>query len=293
MLFESLMRVLNGLITLTCFLLLFNIYRRKEKRFFLFWSLGFLLSGIVILLNGVLPSTTITQYYPALFFASTAGYYFIIVGLGELVDRTIVMLSGTLIVPAIVLIYNIVSGDWRDLIWFIEISPHLFITLSLFFIMLVHRYDLRILLAGWGSILLLNLVNMISGPIVLPGSIFEILSAVATGVIYLGMTRPSFVFIVEDLSQFVQRTRTPRDDLEAGKFTIIRQTSPSKSDAVNWINNRIEYNMNKGVNTIIASYYDLLAPSEFPLKDNDLVFFIRVQMGQTPPRTSQNPTSPP
>lgn len=281
MLFESLMRVLNGGITLTCFMLLFNIYRSKEKPFFLYWSLGFLLTGVVTLLNGVLPPTIVITYYPALFFLSTSGYYFIIVGLGELVNRTIVMLSGTLIIPAILWIYNIVNGNWRDLIWFIEISPYLFISLSLFFIMLVHNYyNLRVLLVGWASILVLNLFN-ING--ILPVGPFEILSAISTGIIYLGMTRPSFVFIVEDLSQFIQQTQSANTEMEQGKFTIIRQTSPSKTEAVNWIKNRIDANTRIGVRTIIASYYDLLTPAELTINDNELVFFIRVQMGANNP----------
>ena len=270
------MRVVNGLITIICFPLLFNLYLKKKRRFFLFWGVGFLLYGITVLLNGLLPEATFAQIYPYVFFVSTSGFFFIIVGLGELIDKTRVIFSGTFIVPAILLFYNLVSGNWRDLVWFIVISPYLFIVLSLIFIMLVHDYDLKMLFVGWSILLIINLISLIGDPGSLPGGLFALLSVVATGLIYLGMIKPSFVFIVDDLTHFMKAGNPMEPKMDNhGQFILVRLDGSSKNVGINWIKNRVDYNTNNGVRTIIISYYDILSTQDFLHEiDSDLVYFV-------------------
>ncbi len=277
-LFELLTRLLNGGVTLAFFPLLYNLYRRTNRRFFLYWSLGFLLYGINIMLRVVAPEIIVSQLTLFIFFLTTMGFILIVTGIGELVNRTKYLLTTTLILPVILVIQYLMGGDWQYFIWFIVLSPYMFIVLSLILIMRFYNYDLKLLIAGWTYIFILNFAfafNMMK-----PGFV-DLLSAVAKVVIYWGMTMPSFAFIVDDLNSFIIGGIATEYHLpQSGEFTLVNLSSHTRDKEIAWIKNRVDVNSKKGIRTIIISYYDLITPTDIGMSDdNEDTYFVKVQTG--------------
>nr|MBC8462959.1 hypothetical protein [Candidatus Bathyarchaeota archaeon] len=265
-LFESLMRITNGLITLVFFPLLFNLYRKTKRRFFLYWGLGFLLYGINIMLRVIAPDIIESSLTLFIFFLTTSGFILIVTGIGELIKRTRLVLSTTLILPVILLIHYVLGGDWQYFIWFIVLSPYVFIVISLILIMLVYHYDLKMLIVGWSSIMILNVAFAFE--MMNPGFV-DLLSTVGKVMIYWGMTQPNFPFIVDDLNSFMLGgIATEYHDLITGQFTLVNLQNTTKDKEISWIKDRIKYNSRKGIRTIIISYYDLITPNDISFNEN-------------------------
>ena len=277
-LFESLMRITNGLITLVFFPLLYNLYRKTKRRFFLYWGLGFLLYGINIMLRVIAPDIIESSLTLFIFFLTTSGFILIVTGIGELIKRTRLVLSATLILPVILLIHYVLGGDWQYFIWFIVLSPYVFIVVSLILIMLVYHYDLKMLIVGWSSIMILNVAFAFE--MMNPGFV-DLLSTVGKVMIYWGMTQPNFPFIVDDLNSFMLGgIATEYHDLITGQFNLINLQNTTKDKEISWIKDRIKYNSRKGIRTIIISYYDLITPNDISFNENtEDSYFVRVQLG--------------
>jgi len=277
-LFESLTRITNGLITLVFFPLLYNLYRKTNRRFFLYWGLGFLLYGVNIMLRVIAPEIIVSRLTLVIFFLTTSGFILIVTGIGELINKTRVILTATLILPTILLIQYVLGGDWQYFIWFIVLSPYLFIVLSLVFIMRIYRYDLKMLIAGWTSILILNMAFAFE--MMNPGFV-DLLSTVAKVMIYWGMTQPNFAFIVDDLDRFMLGgIATEYHELITGEFNLVNLQNTSKDKAISWIKDRIDYNSRKGIRTIIISYHDLITPKDISFnEDSEDSYFVRVRLG--------------
>ncbi|MCB2171763.1 hypothetical protein KQH65_03375 [archaeon] len=277
-LFESLMRILNGLITLSFFPLLYNLYKRTNRRFFLYWGLGFLLYGINIMLRVVATDITVSYLTMIAFFLTTTGFILIVTGIGELIQRTKYLLTLTLILPIILLVTAVLGGDWQYFIWFIVLSPYAFIVLSLIGIQRYYNYDVKLLLAGWANIFLLNFAFAFN--YMNPGFV-DLLSAVSKIIIYWGMTQPSFAFIVDDLGRFMISGIATEYHLPTnGEFSLVNLAGHTREKEVTWIKNRIEANSQKGIRTIFISYYDLITPRDLSLtEDNEDTYFVRVQTG--------------
>lgn len=272
------MRVLNGVITLSFFPLLYNLYRKTNRRFFLYWSLGFLLYGTNIMLRVIAPEIIVSRLTLFIFFLTTAGFILIVTGIGELVNRRRLLLTMTLVLPIILLIQYVLGGDWQYFIWFIVISPYLYIVVSLVVIMRVYSYDLKLLLAGWTNIMILNMAFAFE--MMNPGFV-DLMSAVAKVVIFWGMTQPSFAFIVDDLNRFIMGG-IPTEYHEAinGQFTLVNPINQNREKEISWIKERINENSRKGIRTILLSYYDLITPSDIGLsEDEEDTYFVRVQLG--------------
>lgn len=277
-LFEPLMRITNGLITLVFFPLLYNFYRKTKRRFFLYWGLGFLLYGINIMLRVIAPEIIVSRLTLFIFFLTTSGFILIVTGIGELIKKTRLVLSATLILPVLLLIQYVLGGNWQYFIWFIVLSPYVFIVVSLILIMRVYHYDLKMLIAGWSSVLILNMAFAFE--MMNPGFV-DLLSAVAKVTIYWGMTQPNFAFIVDDLNRFILGgIATEYHELITGQFTLVNLQNTTKDKEISWIKDRINYNSRKGIRTIIISYYDLITPDDISFNDDsEDSYFVRVQMG--------------
>jgi len=274
-LFEPLMRLTNGLITLVFFPLLYNLYRKTNRRFFLYWGLGFLLYGVNIMLRVIAPEIIVTRLTLFIFFLTTSGFIFIVTGIGELIRRTRLVLSATLILPSLLLIQYVLGGDWQYFIWFIVLSPYVFIVVSLILIMRLYHYDLKMLIVGWSSVMILNMAFAFE--MMNPGFV-DLLSTVAKIMIYWGMTKPNFAFIVDDLNRFMLGgIATEYHELITGQFNLVNLQNISKDKEISWIKDRIDYNSRKGIRTIIISYYDLITPKDISLNEDS--YFVRVQLG--------------
>ncbi len=277
-LFDPLMRTINGLITLSFFPLLYTLYRRTNRRFFLYWSLGFLLYGINIMLRVVATDIVVSYLTLIAFFLTTTGFILIVTGIGELIKRTRYLLTLTLVLPLILMVTYLLGGDWQYFIWFIVLSPYTFIVLSLIGIQAYYKYDIKLLLAGWVNICIINYAYAFE--LMNPGFV-DLLSAVSKIVIYWGMTQPSFAFIVDDLNRFmISGIATEYHLPEKGEFSLVNLTGHTRGKEITWIKNRIEANSKKGIRTILISYYDLITPRDLGLtQDDEDTYFVRVQTG--------------
>lgn len=277
-LFESLMRIFNGLITLSFFPLLYNLYKRTNRRFYLYWSLGFLLYGINIMLRVVATEIVVSQLTLFIFFLTTMGFILIVTGIGELIKRTRYLLTMTLILPVILLIQYFLGGDWQYFIWFIVLSPYMFIVLSLAGIQRFYNYDVKMLLAGWTNIFILNMAFAFE---LMNSGFVDLLSAVAKVIIYWGMTQPSFAFIVDDLNRFmISGIATEYHLPENGEFSLVNLNGHTREKEITWMKNRIEANSKKGIRTILISYYDLITPRDLSMsEENEDTYFVRIQTG--------------
>lgn len=272
------MRVVNGVVTLGLVPLLYNLFRKTNRRFYLYWGSGFLLYGINIMLRVVAPEIIVSRLTLFIFFLTTTGFILIVTGIGELVKRTRALLTATLILPVILLVQYVIGGDWQYLIWFIVLSPYMFIVLSLIVIMRVYSYDLKLLIVGWTNILILNMAFAFE--MMNPGFV-DLMSAVSKVVIFWGMTQPSFAFIVDDLNSFIMGgIATEYSEVINGQYSLVGVSKPSRDKEIEWIKGRIESNARKGIRTIFLSYYDMITPRDISLsEEGDDTYFVRVKLG--------------
>jgi len=85
------LRLVNGLLTVGFLPLLLRIYNRNKKRFYLLWGTGFFLYGVHIVVRVFLPLLGLeasTNVKLLSYFVQLTGFGLIIVGIGDLVDRT-------------------------------------------------------------------------------------------------------------------------------------------------------------------------------------------------------------
>ncbi len=78
---------------------------------------------------------------------------------------------------------------------------------------------------------MLNINSVMNGS--LSGVMYDIINIASIAVFYHGMTRPSFVYIRDDLNEFIKKgTPMKPNGLEQGQFTLIKRGKNTK-DAKN------------------------------------------------------------
>jgi len=148
-----------------------------------------------------------------------------------------------------------------------------------------YDYDLKLLIAGWTNILILNMAFAFE--MMNPGFV-DLLSTVSKIMIFWGMTQPSFAFIVDDLNRYIiGGIATEYHELVNGTFNLVSMGNPSREREIDWIKDRINSNSKKGIRTIFLSYYDMITPDDVSLsEDGEDTYFVKVQLGsksfQTP-----------
>jgi len=274
-LFETVMRIINGVITLTFFPLLFNLFKLTNRRFFLYWSLGFLFYGVNIMLRVFASEIVLSKITLFIFFLTIIGFVLIVTGIGELIGKTKYLLTMSLILPFLLVVQYLAGGNWQHLIWFIVLSPCCYIVLSLIGIMWFYKYDLKLLLSGWMVILIINMAYAFD---MMNAGFIDLLSTVAKIMIYWGMTDPRFAFIVDDLDSFIIGGMATEYHLpEQGRFALVNLANHNREKEIMWIRNRVKANNRKGIRTILISYYGLITPQDISL-DKD-TYFVNVQAG--------------
>jgi len=101
------LRLVNGLLTVGFLPLLLRIYNRNKKRFYLLWGTGFFLYGVHIVVRVFLPLLGLeasTNVNLVSYFVQLTGFGLIIVGIGDLVDRTRQFLYAFIAVPVVLLV---------------------------------------------------------------------------------------------------------------------------------------------------------------------------------------------
>ncbi len=273
------LRLVNGLVTVFLAIPLYKIYRRTTRRFYLFWGSGFALYGLSIVLR--IPSIEMripTALGLFSFAMLLAGLTLIIAGIGDLVDRLRTILLTALILPVTLGALMILGRDWFDFGLFVALAPYIFITASLIVIKLKWNPEINMLIAGWANIMFLNAAYLYQ---LMNEGYVDFMMAFIKVFIYLGMTSPSFSFLVDNFTQFLMGG-VPEEYIEKsrGVFTLITFLNPRRDKEIQWIKERTHSNSKKGVRSILVILYDLITPGDIVMNQiKEDIYFVRVMQG--------------
>jgi hypothetical protein len=267
-------RSINGLITIGFFVLLYKIYKKTKKKFYLFWAFGFLFYGANIISRiGLDP-----QYgmiIPLLLFL--IGSVFILAGIGELINRTKEMVISTLILPMAMIVLTLTSGP-EALGWGIMILPYLLISMSLLMIRVNYPSSLDLLILGWINLLLVNVAYALN---LMDSTYVDIMAIFGKIVIYRGMTDPRFSLLADDLKRYlISGYPTVYSESGPGSFNLVGNGSNQKTKEIKWIIDKVRDNSLKGIRTILITTYDLITPQDLRTSGLDeSLYVVRMLQG--------------
>lgn len=273
---ELLFRIINGLITLAIFYSLNRLYNKTKRRFYMFWSLGFLFYGVNILLRIFVPVIEMNPLGLLAFLLNILGFVIMMTGIGELVDTARMTLIISVLIQ-ITLTISVLRGDSEQLAWVMVLSPYLVIIFSLAY--LYARYDVKIgtIILGWVAIFLGNVALSFN---YLDIIYVDIISTIGKLIVYYGMTQPTFSFLADDLRKFIL-SGVPIEFLAdyRGGVGLINLSGYSRAQEIDWIKTRIHQNKSRGIRTILFSFYDLIAPSALDEDTRASLYLVRVIPG--------------
>jgi len=271
-------RKTNGLVTIAFFPFLYRLYKQSKKKFYIYWAIGFLLYGICVTIRaevdlspGVDPSS---MDWVAFLFMMT-GFIFIIVGIGDLLDRTrTALLSTVLLVLVPYIAYNYANPSAIG--WITLFSPFAIITFSLYFIWRKYADFLDLFVVGWLFLLLVN----ISIPLGMMNIIYvDFLAIVGKVIIFKGMIGPRFPFLADDMKRFLISGSTEKFPIRGLERCILVSNSTKNGETeLEWINNKISENVKQGVRTILVTLYDLVTIPDLTEVGSDINDFYLIRM---------------
>lgn len=272
-------RLFNGAVTIAIASLLLSIFRKTNKRFYLYWGIGYVLYGVNIIIRMLTPTELGVSFLGVIaFLFLMLGFAMMVAGIGELVDRTRTFLVSSLSIILIPLIQFTLGREWVPLVMILGLAPYLFMVLSLIVIDWKFGVEVKLQIAGWLNLFFINLGFITE--IVDPG-FTDLTSIVAKIVIYLGMTQPKFSFLADDLRMFlIGGVPEEYANHVEGRLTMLSQSNTGKEKDVQWIRERLLNNSKKGIRTLLISMYDLITPDDIINKDAvDELYFVRVLPG--------------
>src|SRR4030043_807692 len=151
------LRLLNGLFTLSFFPLLYSIFRKTQRRFYLLWGTGFLLYGVnIIIRTGLLYFNTSSLGAEIFAFMFTlSGFVLIITGIGDLIRKVRTMLLASLIIPMIIVVLYYTTQPYL-LGLLIAPLPWIFTCISLLIIRVKYSSSLDLFVVGWAILTFTN-----------------------------------------------------------------------------------------------------------------------------------------
>ena len=201
-----------------------------------------------------------------------------VIGVSELVGKTKLGLIVTLLVPAILGILSIIGEDWILLGYTVSIAPPFFIAFSFVIIHIKYRMDLRLLIAGWVNVFLINTAYLMGYA---ERGFVDLFSTFGKIIIFWGMTQPRFSYFEEDLRQFLLGgSPNVYFDSVKGGLTLVNIHNSSKDKEIQWIKGRVLDNSKKGLRTILLIMYDLITPADIRngVIEEEL-YFVRILTG--------------
>lgn len=275
----TLLRLINGLFTLSYFPLLYSIYDKTQKRFYLLWGAGFLLYGVnIIIRTGFLYfdlNALDIELIPFMFLLT--GFTLILTGIGELINRAKTLLLASLIVPLIIaILYFTVQTYYVGQI--IAQIPYFFICVSLLYIRVNFSASLDLFLVGW---VILSLTNIGAAFELIDKMYVEVFAIFGKIVLLIGITYPKFSFLVDDLRRFLISGLPYKYITEYGdKLVLVNSKSGNRNTETQWITDRIKDNSEKSIKTVLITTYDLISPSDLATVNVSQELFYVVRMIQ-------------
>ena len=276
---DFLFRLFNGVVTIAIASLLLSIFRKTNRRFYLYWGAGYALYGVNIIIRMLTPTELgISSLGVIAFLLLMLGFAMMVAGIGELVNRPKAFLTSSLTIALLPLIQFILGREWVPIMMIVALAPYLFMVLSLMVINWRYGIDVKLQIAGWLNLFFVNL-GFITG-FVDPG-FTDLTSITAKTVIYLGMTQPRFSFFADDLRTFLIGG-VPEEYVNhvGGKFNMVNQSNTGKGKDVQWIKDRLLSNSKKGIRTLLITMYDLITADDISNSDvSDELYLVRVLPG--------------
>jgi len=282
-LLTTLFRLINGSVTLWLSHLLYGTYRVNRRRFYKLWAFGFFFYGASILVRlipeNILISTNLSIFSFLLLYI---GFSAMLVALGDLVNRGNLMTVFSIILLLFNFFMYLMSGEWIQTSILVGLLQFLLILMSLLIIQLRWKINLELVTIGWVNVLLTN-IALTSGA--LDPGYTEIFSTINKVILYSGITRSRFNYIVEELQKFfISGVPIESVVLEKGSISLVYLANETRSREIRWIKERVDKNSQKGINTIFIVCYDLITASSL-LSDSapEHLYIVRLVGGNISP----------
>ena len=273
------LRLINGVLTVIFLPILLKIYNNNKKRFYLLWGIGFFLYGVHILVRVFLPILNLeasTNIKLLSYFIQLTGFGLILVGIGDLVDRTRQVLLSFIAVPVILLGLYLTTQPYL-LGRIISVAPYLYIALALVIVKLLYDVAIEMFIIGWFTLLLANLGSAFD---LLTPTYLEVLAIGAKAVLLYGVLTSRFSYLVDDLKKFlISGYPTQYNGERRGRLILVDSLGTTKADEINFMKNMARKGKLKGIRTILFSLYDVVSQRDMGVSDDDDLYFVRVIQG--------------
>jgi hypothetical protein len=124
---NTLFRLFNGVITIAIASLLLSIFRKTNRRFYLYWGVGYVLYGVNIIIRMLTPTELGVSFLGIIaFLLLMVGFALMVAGIGELVDRTSTFLASSLSILLLPSIQFTLGREWVPLVMIMALAPYLF-----------------------------------------------------------------------------------------------------------------------------------------------------------------------
>jgi hypothetical protein len=278
MLISVIVKGFNGLLTISFVPFLYNIYRKKQKKFYLYWSIGFLLYGVNNLIRTSLLYFNSTSLLIQLlsFISLSVGFGMVLVGIGDLIRRRRLMLFVSISIPVIMTAFYATTKPY-ELAKILAIIPYAVVSLSLLWIKRRYSVQLDLFIVGWWMLLISNIGYSMEymGDVIT--DVFAIFSKM---VIFYGMTNPQFTLLADNFERFML-SGDYSEYTEGFDWHLMMVGSKEKKEKeVQWLINRVNQNSAHGIRTILISVYDLVSQADLQAQgalDLEALYLIRVQ----------------
>lgn len=251
--------IINALITMAFLPFLLDVYQKTDRSFYLFWGIGFFLSGLRIVLQ------TIARTYVLIDFPLSAisllvlfgSLMFIIMGLGDLIGE---LVNTSLILGGLPIFLSIlyVKFSTEQVFLIFNLGLYAFILWILPYLSTKYSISLRYILIGLVSIFF---VVVLENGGLLPNYFTELIHIGGKSLIFLGFTQPRFKFLAYDISGYlsaVDESSSDENNYTTKLILLNSEMQESKLKELDFFVNRLKRNLCTGVKTILVVTYDLI-----------------------------------
>ncbi|HIH87816.1 TPA: hypothetical protein HA344_01235 [Candidatus Bathyarchaeota archaeon] len=275
-------RLINGLFTMGMVAVIYPTFVKTSRRFYMIWSVGFLLYGVSVCIRAVGPLFLTESTVELLAgIPLMIGFSAIFAGLGDLVDKLRSFLLASLIVPISIVVIYLVSAP-STLGWILGITPYLLISGVLVYMRLRYKVEVDLLSIGWIFLLVINFGIAFGFIQALYG---EVLAIVGKIVVLSGIVIPRFTLLADDLKQFLLSGHAETYEEGRGGGVTLIESHLTREDEIKWIINKVKTKQGGAQRTILVTTHDLISPQQIRqehLKDQDL-YIVRMVHGNLEP----------
>ncbi|RLI00632.1 hypothetical protein DRO31_08350 [Candidatus Bathyarchaeota archaeon] len=214
---------------------LYDIYKEKKRRFYLYWCFAFLAYGVSNIINasmrliGTETPTTVALIGVFAFLAFTG----LFVGVGELTNRVRFYCYLSLGIPIITAILYIAGKPITAFSVFFML-PYVILTVVLIILSLKYKTRLNLLILGWILIIVAN-VGVATGVLDIFSS--PVLALIGKVFIFYWMTRPYFSNFADVFDDFIKEPIV-EDTVQMERYIMMVETD-SSVDTLGWIRRKI------------------------------------------------------